>query len=157
MLFRSLYEQPDVQEAFVQRFFDAAKDIKANMRKSIAVHARAAAKAAAPAKEKKTRAKKIVVEPDASPSTGSGRKIKTKITVNSQDALIQELVTLARSQNIIIEATSAFISGAAEIPNVQDTDDLHDGAIVAAPLTKQPRAKKDKKTDRKSTRLNSSH
>jgi hypothetical protein len=91
----------DVQTAFVQKFFDGAKDTAKGMRKMIADKKKADVKAAkqdasAPKKERKPRAPKASVEQGADDQVEKkeqGTKKKSKKT-----DLVAELVTLANGQ-----------------------------------------------------------
>jgi hypothetical protein len=86
----------DVQTAFVQKFFDGAKDTAKGMRKMIADKKKADAKAAkqdasAPKKERKPRA------PKASTEQGADDQVEKKKKSKKTD-LVAELVTLANGQ-----------------------------------------------------------
>jgi len=106
-----LFDTVDNQQAFVQSFFDDAKNINKTIRKTIQAKIKADKKAAAPPKVKAPRAKKTkpttdassepTTDPSSEPTTKTSRR-KTKIAVvpDIQYYLINELTSLANNINI---------------------------------------------------------
>ena len=124
----------DEQTAFVQSFFDSAKENKKELRKLVQLQIRSEAKADKPKAERKPRAKKTPVvtdaDADADPAAAPkrGRKKATKVVNNTQDELINELVKRANST---------------DLTPVSDLTTVVDQAQVPPPVaTKKPRAKK---------------
>ena len=104
-----LFDTVDNQQAFVQSFFDDAKNINKTIRKLVQAKVKADAKAAAPPKVKATRVKKPKADVatdstadgsadgSAEPSKTSRRKKKIAVVPDVQDDLINELTSLANN------------------------------------------------------------
>ena len=93
-----VFADVDAQVAFVQKFFDAAKDTAKTMRKMIADKKKADKKDAMPKKDRKPRVKKdkdVTDGQDDSLNLATKPKHKGKAKATKEPDLVAELVTLA--------------------------------------------------------------
>jgi len=123
----NLFDTVDNQQAFVQAFFDDAKNINKTIRKVIQAKIKADKKATAPPKVKATRVKKskstepstepsldVTAQPSTEPSTEpsktktSRRKTKVAVVPDVQDELISELTSLANNTHIPTTTTTTI-------------------------------------------------
>jgi len=152
-----LFDTVDNQQAFVQSFFDDAKNINKTIRKTIQAKIKADKKAAAPPKVKAPRAKKTKPTTDASseptidgssePTTKTSRR-KTKIAVvpDIQDDLINELTSLAN--NINLNDTPTTTTTTTTTTKTEKKTKTDKPKAEKKPKTDKPKAEKKTKTDK---------
>ena len=135
-----LFDTVDNQQAFVQSFFDDAKNINKTIRKVIQTKKKADAKAEKPPKVKTPRVKKSTTNTDtdtnndSSPIKTSRRKKKIAVVPDVQDELISELTSLAN--NTIQNNTDTL------------TDTLTDTDTVTVTEVEKPKTEKKPKVEK---------
>jgi len=115
-----LFADVDAQEAFVQGFFDEAKDINKSIRAMMTQRKKDAAKAAklaakppkAPKAPKTPKTKNTVTDPAVPPVEKKQRKSKKN---NKQDELVTELVQLATTNTTDLAHTDAIPDAAENV------------------------------------------
>jgi hypothetical protein len=143
-----LFDTVDNQQAFVQSFFDDAKNINKTIRKVIQAKLKADKKAAAPPKVKAPRLKKSVATDSAEttiePTTKtSRRKAKIAVVPDLQDDLISELTSLANNTDIPTTNTATNT----DIPKAEKKTKT-DKPKTDKPKTDKPKAEKKPKADK---------
>ena len=163
-----MFDAIDVQQSFVQKFFDESKGIGQTMRKLVQQHNKQVAKAlklaAMPPKEKKVRAttnaKKNIkqINTDVNTENNTAADVKpVKAKKNSkkiviQDELVAELVTLATGNTLIQPVTDTETETFPENVTIEKVEEGVTGTdtvtvtvteTVKAKKVSKPRAKKD--------------
>jgi hypothetical protein len=169
-----LFDTVDNQQAFVQAFFDDAKNINKTIRKVIQAKLKADKKAAAPPKVKAPRAKKTKTDVEstldvnaqtatdgsaqgsAEPNKTSRRKKKIAVVPDLQDDLINELTSLANNTSVTTSEPITTSQPIADKPKTEKKPKADKPKVEkkpkaeSKPKTDKPKVQKKTKTDKKS-------